>query len=217
MPSHPVVARLLESQTSHDRDTAWQAFVAEYSRLILHVARSVTAGHDESMDGYVHVLEQLRANDCARIRRFAADGRSKFSTWLVVVARRLCVDHVRARTGRPRDGQSEAAQAALNLRRRLSRLASDDVELDSIAEPGQLPDTVVIANELRDNLDRALESLASDDRLLVRLRFEDDLSAADIAHILGWPTPFHVYRRLTVVTTALKRLLVARGVETGIP
>jgi DNA-directed RNA polymerase specialized sigma24 family protein len=54
------------------------------------------------MDGYAYVLEALRSDDYRRLRAYAADGRSKFSTWLVVVARRLCLDlHLR----RPRPSE----------------------------------------------------------------------------------------------------------------
>jgi DNA-directed RNA polymerase specialized sigma subunit len=40
--------------------------------------------------------------------------------------------------------------------------------------------------------------------LLLTLRFEDELSAAEIADILGMPSQFHVYRRLKVILAGLK-------------
>ena len=41
---------LLSSDLQADRDAAWESFVASHSRLILHVARSVTRDADEAMD-----------------------------------------------------------------------------------------------------------------------------------------------------------------------
>jgi len=49
------------------------------------------------------------------------------------------------------------------------------------------------------------------------LRFEDDVSVRGIAQALGFPTPFHVYRRLSGVLAPLRRSLVQRGVEEARP
>src|SRR5204862_509166 len=83
------------------------------------VARSLTTDHDAAMDGYAHVLERLREHDCRRLRGYAPDGRTKFTTWLVVVARRLCLDFHRHRYGRSDDPAPDAA-AARAARRRLA-------------------------------------------------------------------------------------------------
>jgi len=96
-----LLAAIAREEHEH-AEAAWRAFVAEYSRLLIHVARSVTANHDDAMDAYAFVLEQLRVDQCRRLREFAADPRCKLSTWLVVVARRLCMDLYRHRYGRTR-------------------------------------------------------------------------------------------------------------------
>src|SRR5688572_14416739 len=97
----PELERLLDSAAHRgDPDEAWAALVAKYSRLLMTVARDVAPGHDAAMDAYAFVLERLREDDCRRLRGFVADGRSSFTTWLVVVTRRLCVDHYRQRYGR---------------------------------------------------------------------------------------------------------------------
>src|SRR5206468_10058633 len=41
---------LLEAQSAADADAAWRAFVAEHSRIVLHVCRSVWHSHDDAMD-----------------------------------------------------------------------------------------------------------------------------------------------------------------------
>ena len=66
-------------------------------------------------------------------------------------------------------------------------------------------------------LDSVLGTLDPADRLLIKLRFEDDLSAREIALVLQMPSAFHVYRRLAVVYTSLRRWLMARGVENSVP
>lgn len=87
-----------------DVETAWDAFLERYRRLIfatiLHFARE----DDEVMDTFVRVCDVLHANDMARLRRFIdhPTQRARFSTWLVTVVRNLAIDHLRERIGRPR-------------------------------------------------------------------------------------------------------------------
>jgi DNA-directed RNA polymerase specialized sigma subunit len=54
-----------------------------------------------------------------------------------------------------------------------------------------------------------------EDRLLLKLRFDDGLSAPEIARLLGFPTPFHVYRRLNALYARLRGGLRERGIEEG--
>jgi RNA polymerase sigma factor (sigma-70 family) len=201
------VARLLAAPPGAETEAAWSAFLSVYSGLLLRVASAFDADYDGALDRYAHMLDELRRNDCRRLRRFSADGRSRFSTWLVVVARRLCLDHYRLRYGRTRGNEPPrpAAAAARTSRRCLSDLADSAEDLTRLADP-TLPDP-------GDRLDaecrglalaRATRALPPGDQLLLRLRFEDDLSAKEIAALLGMPTPFHVYRRLAGVCARLR-------------
>ena len=165
------------------------------------------------MDGYAYVLEALRENEYRRLRAYAADGRSKFSTWLVVVARRLCLDFHRQRYGRARDTGTDAREARA-ARRRLVDLVAEDLDASgrspiSLADP----QADLLGREQSAMLDGALRGLPPGDRLLLTLRFEEDLSAREIAQVMGMATPFHVYRRLNAVLGSLRQSLRRRGVE----
>jgi RNA polymerase sigma factor (sigma-70 family) len=201
------VARLLAAAPGTQTEAAWSAFLSVYSPLLLRVASAFGPGYDEALDRYAHMLDELRRDDCRRLRRFSADGRSRFSTWLVVVARRLCLDHYRLRYGRTRGNEPHrpAASAARTTRRCLSDLADNAVDLTRLADP-TLPDPGdrLDAECRRLALARATRALSPGDQLLLRLRFEDDLSAKEIAALLGMPTPFHVYRRLAGVCARLR-------------
>lgn len=212
----PELERLLAAAPP-DQAHAWQTFVGAYSRLLLHVARSVCTERDEMMDAYAFVLDELRARDMARLRLFVADGRGKFSTWLVVVTRRLCLDFRRQRYGRTRAVATDVAREDQQFRRRLSALAGDDVELTGLAAAVVAADQQVSMLEVRQALAAALDSLSPADRLLLKLRFEDDLSAQHIARVLHIPSPFHVYRRLDALMKAIRRMLESRGVESATP
>lgn len=210
------LSHLFAAPLGPTRDNAWAAFVAAHSRLILHVARSVTADRDAAMDGYAYVLERLHEDDCRRLRGYAADGRGKFTTWLVVVTRRLCLDFHRHRYGRPRDS-TPAAAAERAARRRLVDLVGADTDPDHVVAAGNDPAGTLQANELHGALDAATAQLPAADRLLLKLRFDDDLSAREIAVLVGMPTPFHVYRRLNAILVLLRDRLRAGGVEDAEP
>ena len=198
-----------------DIDAEWRAFVAEHTRLLLHVARSVSTNHDEAMDAYTFVLEQLRADDFRRLQDFAADPRSKLSTWLVVVARRLCLDLYRRRYGRNRGPNSHSHRS---LRRRLQDLVADGLDFHDLPSvQGAGAELALRQAELHRALDDALATLTPHDRLLLRLRFDDDLSAQDIARLLDFPSPFHVYRHVNALLGRLRRTLERRGVESAVP
>ena len=200
---------------SADVDAAWRVFVADHTRLLLHVARSVSATHDDAMDSYAFVLDQLRAGNFRRLREFAADPRSKLTTWLTVVARRLCLDLYRQRYGRKRGSTSDEARL---VRRRLQDLVADGLEWNDVpAVVDANAELAVRQSELTFALERVLSSISPQDLLLLRLRFDDDLAAQEIARLLNFPSPFHVYRRINVLLPQLRRALEQLGVESWAP
>lgn len=208
------VARLLAAAPGPDAEDAWSAFVACYSGLLLRVATLFAPGYDGALDRYAYMLDELRRGEYRRLRTFAADGRGRFSTWLAVVARRLCLDHYRHEHGRVRSRQAESAAAALARvsRRGLSRLDGEPQELDELPAPGT-PDLAheVDDRDRREALQRTVAHLTASDQLLLKLRFQEDLTAREIATVLGFPSPFHVYRRLDAVYRLLRAGLVAAG------
>lgn len=199
------VLRLLERDPPPG-EVSWQKFVERYSRLLLRVAFAFSPGYDGAMDRYLFILEALREGDYCRLRRFAADGRGKFSTWLVVVARRLCVDHHRRRYGRRRATTSDrCGDSSRQIRRRLSDLAGDSHLLDLVPDAAHSDPLETLAEaEGGAALHRAIEGLDPRDQLLLKLRFEHDLTAREIATLLDMPTPFHVYRRARALCATLR-------------
>jgi RNA polymerase sigma factor (sigma-70 family) len=207
-PHPPELTRLFTAFDPPTHEAAWAAFVTAHSRLLLHTARSVNQNHDAAMDGYAFVLEALRADDYRRLREYKPDGRTKFTTWLVVVARRLCLDLLRRRYGRT---DSEPQRKA---RRSLTDLVTH-ADPDALPAPAAGPS--LEGMELTDALNAATSRLSSDDRVLLKLRFEDELSASEISRLLGFPTPFHVYRRLNALLAQLRNALRQRGIDEAQP
>lgn len=209
---------LLNAESPARFEAAWDAFVARHHRLILHVARKVMPASESAMDAYAQVLERLRRDNCKALRAYAPDGRSQFTTWLVVVARRTCVDFYRQKYGRPRgSAPSEAALMERDARRRLASFAGVDDTLAQIPDEHGGPEHALRNGQLQEALLRAVTALSSDDQLLLKLRFSDGLSAQRIAAVMSFPSLFHVYRRLKSVCAELKHRLVERGIEDSTP
>jgi RNA polymerase sigma factor (sigma-70 family) len=146
---------------------------------------------------------------------YQAEGRASFSTWLTVAARRLCLDHHRSRYGRTRITRDPDKTSALRgLRRRLADSIGADLDTDLLPDAGAASaESETILHERDAWLHAELENLAPQDRLLLALRFEDDLPASEIAGILDLPTPFHVYRRLNAVLARLRVALESHGID----
>jgi len=93
-----------------------------------------------------------------------------------------------------------------------ARVVNIPAQLIADAE-GRGPEAELRLGQLRRALAVALERLEPADRLLLAMRFEDQRPAADIARALGFPTQFHVYRRLNKLLDELRAALEARGVD----
>ena len=202
--------RLLEARSDPERDTAWADFLGAFHRLLLHTARTVLRDEDDVRDAYAEMLERLHASDFARLRSFTDDGRTRFTTWLVVVARRLCVDSYRRRYGRTNGGDLSDGQKA---RHALHDSRWGVVDPTVLASTAELPDVLLEERERHEALQEALKGLDPRDRMLLALRFKEDQTAIAIARLMGFPTPFHVYRRLNSILGVLRESLGHAGVD----
>jgi RNA polymerase sigma factor (sigma-70 family) len=230
-PYPPTLMRLLGAGGDHASEQAWSDFVQTYSQLLLQVVRPLGTEYDGTMDRYAYVLEQLHQHGYSRLRSYVPRPGVDFSIWLRVVARRLCIDYYRSRYGRARPSATAAESPAGRrharlapgakriVRRRLADFAFLTDALDAIGvmgrsdSAGETPDTEFAAAERSRTVTAIISRLEARDQLLLRLRFEDELSAQQIANILAFPTQFHVYRRLRGVLTRLETELRALGVH----
>ena len=216
----PELARLLAAPDDMSRERAWAEFVGTFSRLILHAARSATSSYDEGMEAYTAALDGLRADDMRKLRNYSVDPRSRFSTWLVVVVRRIAIDKQRERFGKIslREKNSGVVSDERAARARLARLAAASIDLESLPDShGMPPDETVQREDLHASLESAMAELDERDQLLLTLRFVDDLPARRIAELQGWEDQMLVYRRINHVLAQLRRKLQARGVDSPIP
>lgn len=211
-----LLARLLESRSLPDQDDAWSRLVEAHTDLLLRTARYFGGDHDSVMDRYAFILEQLRRDQFRRLRGYNPRDEASFEVWLVAVARRLCLDHHRHRYGRARPADTANAEATLERagRRRLVDLLGEALEVTLLPDPGgHAPDQALATKELGEALAAALEALEHSDRLLLRLLYEEELTARETAGLMRLPTQFHVYRRRNQILGTLRRQLRSRGVH----
>ena len=206
------LADLLDAPVAGDRERAWSVFVDRYSGILLHAVRQPRMAYDRIMDRYTFVLEQLREGDYKRLRAYQPHQGTQFTTWLVVVAQRLAVDHHRKVYGRPTGGDPDTG--TIESRRRLVDLLGEMMDLTSIeGSAGSNPIDTLASDERAAALSSSLEGLEPRDRMMLALRFEDNASARQIAESMRFSSQFHVYRRLQKVLAALKVNLEARGID----
>lgn len=208
---------LLAARDQEAADRAWERFLHRHGKTILNAAWCARGDYDGQMDRYAYILEELRREEFGRLRRYTADPRARFETWLTVVCRRLCVDYQRKRCGRRRAASRESLEES-DRRRRLADLVAEELDAEGTHDRSAPdPEEEASQSELSGALDNALSRLEPEDRLLLRLRFQDELPARAVAQALQMPTVFHFYRRLNSILATLKGHLEAQGVESPYP
>ena len=97
---------MLNRLASHEPWEAWTTFLESYSSDILQIVQVFEREPDCRTDCFLFVCQQLSKNQFRRLRRFQPGGRARFTTWLQVVVRNLCLDWHRQEYGRQRAFQS---------------------------------------------------------------------------------------------------------------
>lgn len=212
----PELAYLHESANPDRQEGAWEHFLASHSELILRVAGQLGGSHDAVMDRYTFVLDELRRDDYHRLRAYRPREAGRFVLWLATVVRRLCLDHYRHRYGRISRTAHDSGSAGHKRqeRKRLVDLLTSEVEVAELpAGDGVNPELALAQAERGRALQAVLAHLPPNDRLLLKLHYEEELSARDVAEIMNLPTIFHVYRRRKAILLSLRRLLTRAGTE----
>ncbi len=109
------IATLQEGFRSSNSSAAWELFLSEYSSVLYQAARTHSHDEDGAADCFLYLCERLAENNFRRLLKFKPAGTAKFTTWLHVVARNLCFDWHRVRSGRPRPFKSLHGLSTLEL------------------------------------------------------------------------------------------------------
>jgi len=157
---------------------AWDLFVNRFSGLIHQTIRATLRRYaaDSSPDRLRDLFQQaflaLWEDDRRRLRGYSARNDCSVATWLRLVVARLVIDQLRRR---------EPPTVPLNP-------SGEDREAGPGLDP---PDPQPLANgrlaekEAVNFLRSELEGLPARERLILKLRYEDGLSGAETARLLG--------------------------------
>ena len=96
-----------------------------------------------------------------------------------------------------------ARQSSIYLSSLSAEDQNDKTPID-VEDPAPSPESLVWQSQQRSRLRRCLESLSSEERLLLQFRFEDDLSLAEIAHLLGIGDAQRAHRKLLRILQRLR-------------
>ena len=139
-----------------------QQHYGEVLRYARHLCRNETLAEDITQEAFLRAWRGLGS--------FQAD--SSLSTWLFRLTSNVCIDFLRA--------------ARRHLVVPISGLDADGEEYTLDApDPAKLPEEELLAREEREELRAAMDLLAPEQRLILSLRVENDLSYTDIAAVLG--------------------------------
>lgn len=215
----PELAFLESDVNAEAREQGWSRFVDKYTRLLLRTAGEFGSDYDGRLDRYRHILDCLREDEFRRLRAFRPVSGSSVAAWLAVVARRICLDHERAKQGRIRgENPTEEIRAQRRLRRLLTTPGGGDFDpSDRLAASALSPEEELREAELKRAVDNALRKLTPRQQLAIRLRFEDGLSVSDVGEVLGMRNVFQVYRLLRSAFNQARRHLEESGVRDADP
>ncbi len=134
-----------------------------FSKPIYNKCYSFVNNEDEAKDLTQDIFLKL----FVKISSFK--GNSKFSTWLYSFTYNHCVNYV-----------------TRNSKKKYETRLTESFDIENYAEEG------VSKNELTENLDQrldiALSQISEDDRLIIKLKYKDNLSIKNIEQVLGLGT-----------------------------
>ena len=143
---------------------AFASLVEEHQRYVYNLALRVLKDENEALD----LTQETFVRAWTALPNFR--GQSRFRTWLYRIATNLCYNRLP------------------NLRRSLNDLGDDVMEdIPETSLPLGNPVHRIESNETREYLQQAMGTLEEKYRLLITLRYQNELSYEEIASTLNLP------------------------------
>lgn len=143
---------------------AFAALVSEHQRYVYNLALRVLKNEEEALD----LTQETFVRAWTALPNFR--GQSRFRTWLYRIATNLCYNRLP------------------NLRRSLNDLGEEVIaEVPETNLPFDDPAHGLESRELRSYLHKAIDDLEENYRLLISLRYQNELSYEEIATMLNLP------------------------------
>lgn len=153
-------------------DEAFCEVIDRFDRYIASALRRYAHLPTDREDLRSEIVTKLLANRKRALR--AWEPRASFGAYIATIAARHCMDWLRQRGRLPRARLADAD-------------SGPDCLLEEIipAEDEAEPEHFMEACERRESIRAAIDELSSDDRLVLYLRFDQELTGVEIAELLG--------------------------------
>jgi RNA polymerase sigma-70 factor (ECF subfamily) len=180
-------------------DDAFNTLVWRWQKIIFNFAWRDLGNRDEAHD----VAQQVFIRVYRNLHKLK--DRDRFSTWIYQIAANLCRDVIKQRRRRQvlsLESMQESGSAEL--------AANDAFTL--MPEGDQHPDRIVSRSQLRDLLEKALQEIPEEQRIVVVMKEYQNLKFTEIAEILGAPVNT-IKSRLYYGLNALKKVLARWDID----
>lgn len=137
----------------------YDAYHQDVFQFLIYLVKNRSLAEDLSHEVYVRVL---RSYD-----QFS--GKSSEKTWLFAIAKNVAIDHFRRQAVRQKHS-----------------LDYFDWETEQLHSTAPSPEENVVRNEEFKQLEEALENCTGDQKMVIILRFFQELSISETAQILEW-------------------------------
>ncbi|HSK66993.1 MAG TPA: sigma-70 family RNA polymerase sigma factor [Anaerolineales bacterium] len=158
-PEHSLIQRAQKGDSD-----AFAALVDEHQRFVYNLAFRVLKDENEALD----LTQDTFVRAWTALPNFR--GQSQFRTWLYRITTNLCYNRLPG------------------LRRSLTDLGDDVLpDLPDTKETSSNPLREIESNEIRTYLHQAIDQLDANYKLLIIMRYHDELSYEEIASLLNLP------------------------------
>jgi RNA polymerase sigma-70 factor, ECF subfamily len=160
----------LAAACAHNSAAAWSRLAAIYDKHIDDVSHAVCSTHQEAREIASTVLAHLFFRDREGQCRIASyEGRSSLGTWISTIIKHRAINR--------RQLKSAEAEPLDALRHTPSAAAAREIEAALLRSKYREP--------IADSFKTAAEQLNERERLVLVLRFEDELTATEVARMIG--------------------------------
>ena len=189
-----------------------QTKIKPFIKLIEAVCLRKYNYSEEGHECFVYVLDKIMEKDYSRIKAF--QGRSTFKTYLVSITVRLAIDFYNHRYGKV-SKKSDPEQPSPK-KNHLKIVSIDDQQ--NLSDEKR-PDEIVINREIKDVKTRFeeivqyhLSGLSPEDRLLFKMKYEDNFKVSEIAELLNLNQK-KTYKRIEKILSGFKDAFLTENID----
>lgn len=165
---HPSDEDLVSAYIEQGDERAFRLLVERHQERVygylIGMVRDADAANDLFQDTFIRVINALNS------RRGSYTQQGRFLAWLVRIARNAALDHLRSRR-RWVDGESQTPEQGAML--------------DNLADNAPMPDHQLFDAEQRQWLEECIDALPSEQREVLLMRHDSELTFREIAEVTG--------------------------------